>query len=141
MKKPGSIIRLICAVLAIPILAAILPVTAFADQGIVIMLKNTGPLPITGASLGFDVKPIDSWQTLEVTVGDGLGASNIGDFQVGVMPVSLDNPLPPGGTACVGPLSQLAPGDYVDIEAVDSYGNGFFSAVPPFREIMPRATV
>ncbi len=115
----------IAAILIISFFIIVLSASVCTAQGIIITLKNTGSVPITNAALGFDVPPLDPGQTLDVTVGDGLAPSNIGDFQIGGIPMAEDNPLPPGGTACVGPLFQLATGDYVDFLAVDSFGTGF----------------
>jgi hypothetical protein len=99
-------------------------------QGVIITLKNPGPSTISNAFLGFDKQPLDPGQTLDVTVGDGFSPSNIGDFQIGVIPISENNPLPPGGTACVGPLYDIASGDYVEFVQVDSFGGGITSSPP-----------
>ena len=101
-------------------------------------MENTGAWPITEAALGFDLQPLDPGQTLDVTVGTGLTTYNIGDFQIGVIPISEDNPLAPGETACVGPLYQLTSGDYIELEGVSSFGIGF--GPPGFFELIPDVT-
>jgi hypothetical protein len=139
MKNSRSISKLIGAILIVPISFVILPAIIYADQGIIITLENTGKSPITDAELGFDLQPLDPGQTLDVTVGMGTFLpSNIGAFQIGVIPISEDNPLAPGETACVGPLYQLTSGDYIELEGVSSFGNGF--GPPGSFELIPDVT-
>jgi hypothetical protein len=145
MKKSRSISKLIVAVFGISIFVVIFPPVIYAAQGITITLENTGQAPITEPFLGFDLKPLDPGQTMDVTVGGGLEPSNIGDFQIGVMPISDDNPLLPGETACVGPLSELTSGDYVEAAQVTlSFGDSFILGDPsvgfPELKLKPRVT-
>jgi hypothetical protein len=124
MKNSGSKSKLIVVIIIVPVIV-LSAVICCAAQGIIITLKNTGPSPITKAYLGFDLPPLDPGQTTDVWVGSGIG-----DFQIGVIPISEDNPLAPGETACVGPLYQLASGDYVELVEVESFGGGFTSDPP-----------
>jgi hypothetical protein len=133
MKNSRSKSQLIVSILVIPIFVIILSDIIWADQGVIITLENTGPSPITDAYLGFNLVPLNPGADFEFTVGAGSNpylSNNIGDFQIGVMPISYDNPLSPGGTACVGPLYQIARGDYVELVAASSFGNGFTENPP-----------
>lgn len=124
---------LFAAALITPFVVIVLSSVIWADQGIIITLENTGPSPITEAILGFNLQPRNAGQATEVTVGVGsnpYNSNNIGDFQIGVMPISGDNPLAPGETACVGPLYHLVPDDYVKFVEVSSFGNGVSTAPP-----------
>lgn len=100
-----------------------------ARPGVVIVLENWGPSPVTEAALGFDLPPIDPAQTLDVRIGDPGSPTNVGELQFRGSSVSRTNPLPPGAVACVGPLSELVPGTEVDFEQVGWFGNGFSTTV------------
>jgi Cep192 domain 4 len=141
MKNLGRKSKLIGAMVIMPVFVLLMSTITCSAQGIIITLENTGSLPITSASLGFDVKPLEPGQTIDVTVGSGLAPSNIGDFQLGVMPISEDNPLAPGGTACVGPLAQLSSGDYVEYAGVGtSVLTAGFEVPPGPFELIPDVT-
>jgi hypothetical protein len=118
------------AILVVSFSIFVLSAAICSAQGMIITLENTGPFSITDAGLSFDLKPLDPGQTTDLTVGAGLSLSNIGDFQIGVIPISEDNPLAPGETACVGPLYQLTSGDYVEFVTVDTAGWGITSSPP-----------
>jgi len=105
----------------------------------VITLENAGPSPVTGAALGFDLPPIDPGQTMDVRIGDPGSPTNLGELQFGESSVSQTNPLPPGGVACIGPLSELVPGTSVDFEEVTWFGNGFGTS--PFLAIVVDGSV
>ena len=96
-----------------------------SPSDMVVTLENAGPSPITEAGLGFDLPPIDPGQTLDVRIGDPGSPTDLGELQFGGSSVSRTNPLPPGGIACTGPLSELVPGTYVDYEEIEWFGNGF----------------
>ncbi len=105
-----------------PVQAGGLPAT---PSDMVITLENSGPSSITEAALGFDLPPIDPGQTLDVRIGDPGSPTDLGELQFRGSSVSRTNPLPPGGVGCIGPLSQLVPGTYVDFEEIEWFGNGF----------------
>jgi hypothetical protein len=131
MKASRRISKLIVVILIAPVFVIVFAAAICAAQGMIITLENTGPSPITAAGLDFDLKPIDPEQTIDFgTV-----------FQIGVIPISEDNPLPPGGTACVGPLYRITSGDQVESVGVDSLGWGFSSS-PPWGvfKILPDVT-
>ncbi len=117
---------------------------AYAQQGVVITLENTGPTPITEIVLGFDIPPIDPGQTLDVTIGNFGSPTNLGEFMIGGSPISRDNPLPPGGIACAGPFLEIIPGTTLEFDQVMSYGNGYSGIVSffyNFPEIIPEVTI
>ena len=100
-----------------------------SPSDMVLTLENAGPSPITEAGLGFDLPPIDPGQTLDVRIGDPGSPTDLGELQFGGSSVSRTNPLPPGGVGCIGPLSELVPGTYVDHEEIEWFGNGFSTSL------------
>ena len=128
MENSGRKTKFVAAVLVVTILIIVLSAVVCSARGIIITLENTGPSPITDAGLGFGLK----WP--------GKFAVDIRDFQIGVIPISMDHPLLPGETACVGPVSRLSARYYLQYAGIQSSGDGYVENFPSPLHLVPNVS-